>query len=93
MLAPVLLGVLRFIQGMGAGGELGVAVVYLQEVSLPGTKGVTASLAQAAAGVGALAATGVCQFLRLHCSQGEGGAHQQFRVMRGKVAMLSGLQG
>ena len=66
----MLLAVLRFIQGLGAGGESGVAVVYLHEVSLPRTKGITASLAQAAAGVGVLAATAVVQITRHHYTEG-----------------------
>ncbi|WIA20644.1 hypothetical protein OEZ85_005023 [Tetradesmus obliquus] len=46
--APVMLLVLRFVQGMSVGGEYGAAVVYLFEAAPLGRKGLCASLAQQA---------------------------------------------
>ncbi|MEI3849650.1 MULTISPECIES: MFS transporter [Microbacterium] len=59
VLAPILLVLLRLLQGLGAGGELGGAVLMLAEYSDDRRRGLTASLAQAGAPLGNLLATGV----------------------------------
>jgi MHS family shikimate/dehydroshikimate transporter-like MFS transporter len=56
---PVLLVLLRFVQGFGVGGEWGGAVLMAVEHSRPGRRGFHASWAQAGVPVGMLMATGV----------------------------------
>eukprot|EP00878_Enallax_costatus_P018375 GHUV01019343.1.p1 GENE.GHUV01019343.1~~GHUV01019343.1.p1 ORF type:complete len:409 (+),score=85.82 GHUV01019343.1:278-1504(+) len=50
--APILLALLRFIQGLAMGGEFGAAMVYLSEIALPEYKAVTGSLGYVSLGVG-----------------------------------------
>jgi len=57
--APVLLVVLRFVQGLGVGGEWGGAVLMVAERGNPRWRGFSASWVQAGAPVGLLLATGV----------------------------------
>ena len=57
--APVFLLILRFVQGLGAGGEFGGAILMLVEHSDKHRRGLFASLAQAGAPVGNLLATGM----------------------------------
>jgi MHS family shikimate/dehydroshikimate transporter-like MFS transporter len=57
--APVLLVLLRFVQGFGVGGEWGGAVLMAVEHSRPGKRGYHASWAQAGVPVGMLLAAGV----------------------------------
>ena len=57
--APVLLVVLRFIQGFGVGGEWGGAVLMAVEHSGEGKRGFTASWPQAGVSVGLLLSTAV----------------------------------
>lgn len=57
--APILLVLLRLLQGLGAGGELGGAVLMLAEYSDDKRRGLMSSLAQAGAPLGNLLATGV----------------------------------
>jgi metabolite-proton symporter len=59
VLAPVLLVVLRFVQGLGVGGEWGGAVLMVAERGDPRWRGFSASWVQAGAPVGLLLATGV----------------------------------
>lgn len=56
--APVLLVVLRFVQGLGVGGEWAGAVLMVAERGHPRWRGFTASWVQAGAPVGLLLATG-----------------------------------
>jgi metabolite-proton symporter len=56
--APVLLVALRFVQGLGVGGEWGGAVLMVAERGDPRRRGFTASWVQAGAPVGLLLATG-----------------------------------
>jgi MHS family shikimate/dehydroshikimate transporter-like MFS transporter len=56
--APILLVLLRFIQGLGVGGEWGAAVLMVVEHSDPKRRGLYASCVQAGVGVGLLLATG-----------------------------------
>jgi metabolite-proton symporter len=58
VLAPVLLVLLRFIQGLGVGGEWGGAVLMVAERGDPRWRGFSASWVQAGAPVGLLLATG-----------------------------------
>jgi metabolite-proton symporter len=57
--APVLLVLLRFVQGFGVGGEWGGAVLMAVEHSQPGRRGYHASWVQAGVPVGMLLANGV----------------------------------
>lgn len=59
VLAPVLLVLLRFIQGFGVGGEWGGAVLMAVEHSKEGERGYTASWPQAGVSVGLLLSTAV----------------------------------
>ncbi len=52
--APILLGVLRFVQGISLGGQWGGAVLMLAEHGPPGRRGLYASLAQAGVPAGNL---------------------------------------
>src|SRR5262245_56249388 len=58
VLAPVLLVLLRFVQGLGVGGEWAGAVLMVAERGDPRHRGFTASWMQAGAPVGLLLATG-----------------------------------
>ena len=59
ILAPVLLVALRFVQGIGLGGEWGGAVLMAVEYAPPGKRGLYGSLAQMGSPAGLLLATGV----------------------------------
>ena len=59
MLAPVLLVALRFVQGLGVGGEWGGAVLMVVEHADKSRRGLFASWVQAGVPVGLLLATGV----------------------------------
>jgi MFS family permease len=62
-LAPTLLVVLRFAQGVGVGGEWGGAVLLSSEFSKPGERGFWASAAQVGPPLGTLMANGVLAVL------------------------------
>jgi MFS family permease len=59
LVAPVLLVAMRFIQGLGVGGEWGGAVLMAVEHGQPGRRGLQASWVQAGVPVGLLLATEV----------------------------------
>ncbi|MDI1312410.1 MFS transporter [Prosthecobacter sp.] len=63
ILAPILLVTLRFIQGLGVGGEWGGAVLMAVEHGKPGQRGFLASWVQAGVPIGLLLATGVFRTL------------------------------
>ena len=63
--APVLLVVLRLVQGFGLGGEYGGAALMTIEHAPPGRRGLWGSIPQAAASGGILLATGVFALLNL----------------------------
>lgn len=63
ILAPILLVALRFIQGLGVGGEWGGAVLMAVEHGKAGQRGFLASWVQAGVPVGLLLATGVFRTL------------------------------
>ncbi len=65
VLAPVLLVVLRFIQGFGVGGEWGGAVLMAVEHGHRGRRGLYASWVQAGVPAGLLLATAVFQLFSL----------------------------
>eukprot|EP00775_Hariotina_reticulata_P012843 gene12843-12970_t len=46
--APILLAIMRFIQGLAVGGEFGSAIVYLYEIAPRDKKGLLASFGQQA---------------------------------------------
>lgn len=50
--APILLALLRLVQGLAMGGEFGAAMVYLHEIADPRYKAVTGSLGYISLGVG-----------------------------------------
>lgn len=62
--APLLLVVLRFIQGIGVGGEWGGAVLLALEYAHRGRRGFYASWPQAGVPLGLLASTGVVAFFQ-----------------------------
>lgn len=62
-IAPALLVLLRFAQGVGVGGEWGGAVLLSSEYSEPGRRGFWASAAQVGPPLGTLMATGVLAVL------------------------------
>jgi MFS family permease len=57
--APVLLVVLRFLQGIGLGGEWGGAVLLAVEHSPPARQGIYGSIVQLGAGIGLALATAI----------------------------------
>ena len=61
MLAPILLVALRFVQGLGVGGEWGGAVLMAVEHGQKGRRGLQASWVQAGVPVGLLLATAAFQ--------------------------------
>lgn len=61
VIAPLLLVFLRFVQGLGVGGEWGGAVLMVVEHAAKGRRGLYASWVQAGVPVGMLLATGVFQ--------------------------------
>jgi MFS transporter, MHS family, shikimate and dehydroshikimate transport protein len=61
--APVLLVVLRFVQGIGVGGEWGGAVLMAVEHSTPGKRGLHGSWPQMGVPAGLLLSTGVFAYL------------------------------
>lgn len=63
ILAPILLVTLRFIQGLGVGGEWGGAVLMAVEHGKAGQRGFLASWVQAGVPIGLLLATGVFRTL------------------------------
>jgi metabolite-proton symporter len=67
--APVLLGVLRFGQGIGLGGEWGGAVLMAMEHGEPGRRGLTASWPQVGVPMGNLLATAVLGVLNATLSE------------------------
>jgi len=63
--APVLLVLMRLIQGFGAGAEYGGAVVLLVEHAPPGRRGLWGSIAPMAVGIGNLLAAGAFALVSL----------------------------
>lgn len=59
VLAPVLLVLMRFLQGVGVGGEWGGAVLLSSEFARPGTRGLWASAAQTGVPLGSFLANGL----------------------------------
>jgi MHS family proline/betaine transporter-like MFS transporter len=57
--APIILVVLRLVQGFSVGGEFSGTLVMLNETSMRTRKGFSASLAQATGGLGVVLASGV----------------------------------
>ena len=71
ILAPILLTVLRFLQGLGVGGEWGGAVLLALEYGHTGKRGFYASWPQAGVPLGLLASTGVMALCQGSLSQEE----------------------
>ncbi|MGH8786017.1 MAG: MFS transporter [Cupriavidus necator] len=65
ILAPILLLLLRVLQGIGLGGEWGGAVLMAYEYAPPGRKGFYASLPQIGLAIGLCLASGVVALLSL----------------------------
>ncbi|SCU73374.1 Shikimate transporter [Cupriavidus necator] len=65
ILAPILLLLLRVLQGIGLGGEWGGAVLMAYEYAPPGKKGFYASLPQIGLAIGLCLASGVVALLSL----------------------------
>ena len=83
--APVLLVVLRFIQGFGVGGEWGGAVLMAVEHSHQGRRGFYASWAQAGVPIGLLLATGTFSLLNAQLTD------EQFIAWGWRVPFLIGI--
>ena len=83
--APVLLVVLRFIQGFGVGGEWGGAVLMAVEHSHQGRRGFYASWAQAGVPIGLLLATGIFTLLNAQLTD------EQFIAWGWRVPFLIGI--
>lgn len=69
--APIMLVLLRCIQGFALGGEVGGAILLLAEHSRPGNRGFVASLAQTGAPGGNLLATGAMVLFAAILSESE----------------------
>lgn len=69
--APVLLAVLRFIQGVAVGGEFGSAIVYLYEMAPSHRRGLLASLGQLAISPGIILGIAACLAVLYGCKPGE----------------------
>jgi metabolite-proton symporter len=63
--APILLATLRFLQGLGLGGEWGGAVLMTLEHGRPGRRGLAASWPQVGVPMGNLLATGILGLMSL----------------------------
>lgn len=61
--APILLVTMRFLQGVGVGGEWGGAVLLSSEFARPGTRGLWASAAQTGVPLGSFLANGLVLIL------------------------------
>ena len=83
--SPVLLVVLRFIQGFGVGGEWGGAVLMAVEHGHKGRRGFYASWAQAGVPVGLLLATGIFTLLNAQLTD------EQFIAWGWRVPFLIGI--
>ena len=83
--APVLLVVLRFIQGFGVGGEWGGAVLMAVEHGHKGRRGFYASWAQAGVPVGLLLAPGIFTLLNVQLTD------EQFIAWGWRVPFLIGI--
>ena len=83
--APVLLVVLRFIQGFGVGGEWGGAVLMAVEHGHKGRRGFYASWAQAGVPIGLLLATGIFSLLNTQLTD------EQFIAWGWRVPFLIGI--
>lgn len=82
--AAVLLVLLRFIQGVGVGGEWGGAVLMAVEHGRPGNRGFLGSWVQAGVPVGLLLANGVFGFMTTHLRE------EAFMSWGWRVAFLLG---
>jgi metabolite-proton symporter len=69
--APILLTVLRFLQGLGVGGEWGGAVLLALEYSHTGRRGFVASWPQAGVPLGLLASNGAMALCRAALSEAD----------------------
>jgi MFS transporter, MHS family, shikimate and dehydroshikimate transport protein len=69
--APVLLAALRFVQGIGVGGEWGGAVLLAVEYGHRGRRGFVASWPQAGVPLGLLASTGVLALFERNLSSAD----------------------
>src|SRR5262249_3381362 len=67
--APLLLAILRFIHGMGVGGEWGGAVLLALEYGHRGRRGFIASFPQAGVPLGLLTSTGVLALFEANLSE------------------------
>ncbi|MCF4007708.1 MHS family MFS transporter [Corynebacterium uropygiale] len=83
--APVALVILRFLQGVGVGGEWGGAVLLSSEYGNPRRRGFWASAAQVGPPAGNLLANGVLALLTVSLSE------EQFLAWGWRVAFLASL--
>jgi metabolite-proton symporter len=71
VMAPLLLALLRFVQGLGVGGEWGGAVLLALEYGHRGRRGFVASWPQAGVPLGLLASTGVLALFEFNLSEAD----------------------
>ncbi|GBF92045.1 hypothetical protein Rsub_04392 [Raphidocelis subcapitata] len=67
--APVLLALLRMVQGLAMGGEYGSAIIYMSELARPSMRGKFVALLQGCVNVGMILATGLVMLLQNNMSE------------------------
>jgi MFS family permease len=70
--APVLLALLRLLQGLAMGGEFGSAVIYVSELAAPSKRGKLVALLQTSVNAGMVLATLLAMLLQRTLSEGAG---------------------
>jgi hypothetical protein len=55
--APIMLALLRLLQGLAMGGEFGSAIIYISELANPGKRGFFVAMLQSCVNVGMILAT------------------------------------
>jgi len=69
--APILLAVLRLLQGMAMGGEFGSAVIYISELADRGRRGTYVAFLQMSVNIGMIVATLLVMLLQNTLSESE----------------------
>jgi MHS family proline/betaine transporter-like MFS transporter len=75
--APVLLAILRLIQGLAMGGEFGAAMVYLHEIAPPSCKTLAGSVGYVSLGIGVMLGILMTVFMMTVTTPGEAQVTQQ----------------
>jgi MFS family permease len=94
--APILLALLRLLQGLAMGGEFGSAIIYISELANPGKRGFFVALLQSCVNIGMILATLLVMLLQNTLSEREwarlwGGLNDGAgRCLSGKAASARG---